>query len=106
MIPLLVGVAELAYFVGRRPDTTNGQTAAYLPGIVLIMVGLVLAGPWLTMVARGCWRGGPAGPPRSSPGGGSPTTRRRLPRDQRARPRALRHHVGHRRDHHDRRRPR
>jgi hypothetical protein len=48
-IPLLVGVGELAYFVGRRPGTTNGQVAAFLPGILLIMAGLVIAGPWLTM---------------------------------------------------------
>jgi hypothetical protein len=50
LIPLLIGVGELAYFVGRRPLTTNGQVAAFLPGILLIMAGLVIAGPWLTMV--------------------------------------------------------
>ncbi|GAA1897272.1 FtsX-like permease family protein [Asanoa iriomotensis] len=53
LIPLVAGVAELAYFVGRRPETTDGQTAAYLIGAVLMLAGLVLAGPWLTMrVAR------------------------------------------------------
>ena len=50
LIPLVLGVAELAFFIGRRPDTSDGQTAAFLPGLLLIMVGLVLAGPWLTMV--------------------------------------------------------
>ena len=50
MIPLVAGIAELAYFVGRRPETTNGQTQAYLTGILLMMVGLVIAGPWLTMI--------------------------------------------------------
>ncbi|MEV4534363.1 FtsX-like permease family protein [Asanoa sp. NPDC049518] len=53
LIPLLAGVAELAWFVGRRPETTNGQTFAYLAGAVLMVAGLVLAGPWLTMrIAR------------------------------------------------------
>ncbi|MBQ0906525.1 FtsX-like permease family protein [Micromonospora sp. U21] len=50
LIPLVLGVAELAYFIGRRPVTSDGQTAAFLPGLLLIMAGLVLAGPWLTMV--------------------------------------------------------
>ncbi|MER5355274.1 FtsX-like permease family protein [Kitasatospora sp. NPDC002551] len=49
--PLLAGLAELAWFVGRRPATTNGQTAAYLTGFLVIMLGLVVAGPWLTMAA-------------------------------------------------------
>ncbi|GIF22882.1 hypothetical protein BJ973_000761 [Actinoplanes tereljensis] len=46
----VLGVAELAYFVGRRPATTNGQTIAYLSGIFAVMIGMVVAGPWLTMV--------------------------------------------------------
>ncbi|MFU8851492.1 FtsX-like permease family protein [Micromonospora sp. SL1-18] len=50
LIPLVAGLAEMAYFIGRRPATTNGQLTAYLSGFVLIMIGLVLAGPWLTMV--------------------------------------------------------
>ncbi|GAA4496042.1 ABC transporter permease [Actinoallomurus oryzae] len=49
LIPLAAGVAELAFFVGRRPATTNGQIWAYLTGIFLMMGGLVIAGPWLTM---------------------------------------------------------
>lgn len=53
LIPLLAGLAELAYFINRRPMTGNGQAAAYLPGFLVAMVGLVIAGPWLTMtVAR------------------------------------------------------
>ncbi len=50
VIPLLAGIAELAYFesVGR-PTSSGAQTEAYLLGFFLIMVGLVLAGPWLTM---------------------------------------------------------
>ncbi len=49
LIPLTLGLAELAYFVGRRPDTTNGQILAFLSGIFVIMIGLIVAGPWLTM---------------------------------------------------------
>lgn len=53
LLPLLAGLAELAYFVGRRPQTTDGQILAYLSGILMVMIGLVVAGPWLTMaVAR------------------------------------------------------
>lgn len=51
MIPLLLGIAELTFFAaGPRPGTSGGQVAAFLPGFVLVMVGLVVAGPWLTMV--------------------------------------------------------
>lgn len=50
LIPLVLGIGELVYFVGRRPQTANGQSAAYLSGILLVMVGLVVAGPWLTML--------------------------------------------------------
>ncbi|PRY22804.1 ABC transporter permease [Pseudosporangium ferrugineum] len=49
LVPLALGMAELAWFVGRRPDTTNGQVLAFLPGILIVMAGLVIAGPWLTM---------------------------------------------------------
>jgi len=49
LILLAAGLAELGWFVGRRPHTTDGQAAAYLSGILLVMVGLVVAGPWLTM---------------------------------------------------------
>ncbi|SBT54883.1 ABC transporter permease [Micromonospora narathiwatensis] len=50
LIPLVAGLAEMTYFIGRRPATTNGQITAYLSGFVLIMIGLVVAGPWLTMI--------------------------------------------------------
>lgn len=50
LIPLALGLAELTYFLDRRPPTNDGQVAAYLPGFLLIMAGLVIAGPWLTMV--------------------------------------------------------
>ncbi len=49
-IPLLAGIVELACFVAiGRPGGTSGQIAAYLPGFLLIMAGLIIAGPWLTM---------------------------------------------------------
>ncbi|SOD72798.1 FtsX-like permease family protein [Jatrophihabitans sp. GAS493] len=51
IIPLLLGVAELSYFVAvGRPATTPGQIQAFLTGFLLIMVGLVIAGPWFTML--------------------------------------------------------
>ncbi|SCG69385.1 ABC transporter permease [Micromonospora inositola] len=50
LIPLVLGVGVLAFAIGHRPETSDGQTAVFLPGLLLIMAGLVLAGPWLTMV--------------------------------------------------------
>lgn len=50
LILLAAGIAELCYFVGRRPSTSSGQLTAYMSGFVMIMVGLVVAGPWLTLV--------------------------------------------------------
>ena len=50
VIPLLVGLAELVFFVGRRPATTGSQILAYGTGFLLVMVGLVIAGPWITML--------------------------------------------------------
>jgi hypothetical protein len=54
VIPLLAGVAELGYLayfsnIGRSQNT-NAQAYAYLAGVFLIMTGLVVAGPWLTML--------------------------------------------------------
>ncbi len=51
LIPLLVGLGELAWFVhAGRPATTQGQIRAFLPGILIVMAGLIIAGPWLTML--------------------------------------------------------
>ncbi|GAA1967944.1 FtsX-like permease family protein [Kitasatospora viridis] len=49
VLPMALGVAELAYFIGRRPDGSDAQMLAYMPGMLLIIGGLVFAGPWLTM---------------------------------------------------------
>ncbi|MGH9116066.1 MAG: FtsX-like permease family protein [Acidimicrobiales bacterium] len=49
LLPALAGLAELGWFVhAGRPESTQGQIEAYLPGVLLVMFGLVLAGPWLT----------------------------------------------------------
>ena len=50
VIPLLAGIVELAYFVSAgRPGSSGGQIEGYVLGFFLVMIGLVLAGPWLTM---------------------------------------------------------
>ncbi|MFE9422916.1 FtsX-like permease family protein [Kitasatospora sp. NPDC006697] len=49
LLPLVLGVAELSWFIGRRPDGSGAQMLAYMPGMLLILGGLVFAGPWLTM---------------------------------------------------------
>jgi hypothetical protein len=52
LIPLAAGLAELAFFVvAGRPSTTTGQIFGFTSGILLTMAGLVIAGPWLTMVS-------------------------------------------------------
>ncbi len=52
MLPLLAGFAELGFFtVHGKPTSPTGQDLAFVPGFALIIVGLALAGPWLTMVA-------------------------------------------------------
>src|SRR6266542_3944522 len=51
LAPLVAGIAELVYFVVvGHPKSTGGQIWAYLSGGFLIIAGLVVAGPWLTMV--------------------------------------------------------
>jgi hypothetical protein len=51
LIPLVLGLGELVLFaVIGRPPTIDGQIAAYLTGVLLTMIGLVIAGPWLTMI--------------------------------------------------------
>ncbi len=58
LVPLLAGIAELAVVLTLgAPPTSVGQMEAYLPGFLLVLVGLVSAGPWLTMIgARGMAR--------------------------------------------------
>ncbi len=54
ILPLLAGFAELGFFtVHGKPASPTGQDLAVVPGFALIIAGLVLAGPWLTMaIAR------------------------------------------------------
>jgi hypothetical protein len=50
VLPLLAGLAELGFFVVHgRPASVPGQIQAFVPGCLLIMIGLIIAGPWLTM---------------------------------------------------------
>ena len=49
IIPLLAGIAVLAYFdAAGKPGAVGGQLLELLAGFVLLIVGLVLAGPWFT----------------------------------------------------------
>jgi hypothetical protein len=54
VLPLLVGVADLGFFVVHgKPGSPSGQVLVFVPGFALIMTGLVIAGPWLTMMGAG-----------------------------------------------------
>jgi FtsX-like permease family protein len=51
LVVLVLGIVELGYFLwGSHPNTGTGQVAVYLPGFLIIMTGLVVAGPWFTML--------------------------------------------------------
>ncbi len=51
LLPMVAGIGELGYFVDvGTPKGTGGQILAYFSGCLLIMAGLVIAGPWLTLV--------------------------------------------------------
>lgn len=51
LLPLLAGLMELGYFVGvGTPSGTGKQIEAYGAGFLLTMIGLLIAGPWLTMM--------------------------------------------------------
>jgi hypothetical protein len=50
VLPLLAGLAWLGFFVVHgRPASVSGQIQALVPGCLLILIGLIIAGPWLTM---------------------------------------------------------
>jgi hypothetical protein len=52
VLPLLAGFAELGFFVVHgKPASPSSQVLAFVPGYLLIIVGLVIAGPWITMAA-------------------------------------------------------
>jgi hypothetical protein len=49
VIPLFAGIALLAYFdAAGKPNSNQGQQLEFLLGFGLLVVGLVLAGPWFT----------------------------------------------------------
>jgi hypothetical protein len=53
-VPLLGGLAELGFWtVHGHPASVSGQTQAFASSFALILVGLFIAGPWLTMAAAG-----------------------------------------------------
>jgi hypothetical protein len=50
VLPLLAGLAALGFVVVHgKPASPAGQVLAFVGGFALIMIGLVIAGPWLTM---------------------------------------------------------
>jgi hypothetical protein len=57
LVPLLAGAGELSYFaffrdIGAHTGTSPSYEAvAFMVGVLLMMSGLVIAGPWLTMLA-------------------------------------------------------
>jgi hypothetical protein len=52
VLPLLAGLAELGFFtVHGNPASIGGQVLVFVPSFLLIIVGLAIAGPWLTMAA-------------------------------------------------------
>jgi len=63
IVPLLAGLAELGFFVVHgHPASIPGQIRAFVSSFLIIIVGLIFAGPWLTMaVARlmARWTGRP-----------------------------------------------
>jgi len=54
VLPLLAGLADLGFFAVRGGQlSVEAETQVLVSGFLLIIVGLVIAGPWLTMaVAR------------------------------------------------------
>jgi hypothetical protein len=50
VLPLLAGLAELGFFAVRGGQLSVGaETQVLVSGFLLIIVGLIIAGPWLTM---------------------------------------------------------
>ena len=50
VIPLAAGIAELGFFVVHgQPAAVSGQVEAFTSGFALLIIGLMTAGPWLTM---------------------------------------------------------
>jgi hypothetical protein len=51
-VPLLAGLAELGFWtVHGQPASISAQIQAFVSSFALILIGLFIAGPWLTMAA-------------------------------------------------------
>ncbi len=52
VVPLLAGLTELGFWtIHGHPASVGGQVQAFVSSFALIIVGLFIAGPWLTMAA-------------------------------------------------------
>ncbi len=52
VVPLLAGLAELGFWtIHGHPASIPGQVQAFVSSFALIIAGLFIAGPWLTMAA-------------------------------------------------------
>jgi hypothetical protein len=52
VVPLLLGLAELGFWEAHgHPASIPGQIQAFVTSFALIIIGLFIAGPWLTMAA-------------------------------------------------------
>ncbi len=52
VVPLLAGLAELGFWtVHGHPASISGQVQAFTSSFAIIIVGVFIAGPWLTMAA-------------------------------------------------------
>jgi hypothetical protein len=64
VIPLLAGLAELGFWtIHGHPASIPGQIQAFASSFLIILVGLFIAGPWLTLaaaVAMARWTSRPA----------------------------------------------
>ena len=52
VVPLFLGLAELGFWEAHgHPASIHGQIQAFVTSFALIIIGLFIAGPWLTMAA-------------------------------------------------------
>jgi hypothetical protein len=52
VVPLLAGLAELGFWtIHGHPTSAGGQVQAFVSSFALVLAGLFIAGPWLTMAA-------------------------------------------------------
>jgi len=93
-VPLLAGLAELGFWtVHGHPASISGQIQAFVSSFALILIGLFIAGPWLTMAAARAmarWTSRPGTLIAARRLADDPPGR--LPRRQRPGARAVRHH--------------